>query len=272
VKLFAVVGAVAAVAAAPMTLPLGDGHVSTSAATRGSVYICPAGPGGGAGGGAQVDGPWIHGSTFEPGAKPTVSGHVLWANARISFTQVNGRLRVVGNGLPKRSPTGVFPIQDGTTAFQYDRNPNSIEAQSIDWLLPKPKAAAKPGCLTGGPIGIAVNGVPIFDALDALNRDAVAHEMQDACGGHPQAQGMYHYHSIDVTGSCLPRTGLVGYALDGYPIYGPYKANGKPWTDAELDACHGHVVKGSYRYQATLEYPYTLGCFHGTPLRLQQRP
>jgi hypothetical protein len=85
--------------------------------------------------------------------------------------------------------------------------------------------------------------------------------MQDRCGGHPQLQGMYHYHAI---GPCLPRSGLVGYALDGYPIY----AGGR-WTDAQLDACHGHVVHGGYRYEATAEYPYTLGCFHGTPLRLR---
>ncbi len=49
----------------------------------------------------------------------------------------------------------------------------------------------------------------IFDALDAGDRDAVAHEVQDSCGGHTQRGGVYHYN-------------------------------------------------------ATLEYPYTLGCFHGT--------
>jgi hypothetical protein len=169
-------------------------------------------------------------------------------------------LHVVGNGLPKNTPTGVFPIQSGTTAYAYDRNPNSIEPQSINWTLPIPKKASRPGCLTGGPIGIAVNGVPIFDALDALDRDAVAHEMQDSCGGHPQQQGMYHYHAIL---SCLPKKGLVGYALDGYPIY-----SGSGYTDAQLDACHGITVNGKYRYEATAAYPYTLGCFHGSPLKL----
>jgi hypothetical protein len=250
-----VLGAVAAVT----SLPLGDGHVSYSTPKQGWIYLCAGGP---AGGGGAVGGstPWIHGSTFDPSAKPVVAGSVTWPNARISFTKVNGHVHVVGNGLPKSTPTGVFPIQPGTTAYQYDRNPNTIVAQTINWTLPIPKPASRPSCLTGGPIGIAVNGVPIFDALDALNRDGVAHEIQDSCGGHPQQQGMYHYHEIT---SCLPKTGLVGYALDGYPIYA-----GGGYTDAQLDACHGITVKGQYRYEATAAYPYTLGCFHGSPLKL----
>jgi hypothetical protein len=48
-------------------------------------------------------------------------------------------------------------------------------------------------------------------------------------------------------------------------------------SNADLDACHGHtgwIVRSgkrvrTYHYHATLEYPYTLGCYHGTPLRVQ---
>ncbi len=48
-------------------------------------------------------------------------------------------------------------------------------------------------------------------------------------------------------------------------------------SNANLDACHGHtgsIVRNgkrvrSYHYHATHEYPYTLGCFKGTPLRVQ---
>ena len=69
---------------------------------------------------------------------------------------------------------------------------------------------------------------------------------------------------------------VVGYALDGFPITGRRGDAGKLLSNADLDACHGHVgtivVDGkrvrTYHYHATLEYPYTLGCFHGTPLRL----
>ena len=128
-----------------------------------------------------------------------------------------------------------------------------------------------------GAIGIAKNGVAIFNALDALERDAVAHEVQDECSGHPERSGTYHYHDIP---DCLTEgesthkaSGLVGWALDGYPIFGPRGHGGKLLTNEDLDACHGQKSKvyyegrwqKIYHYNATLEYPYTLGCFRGTP-------
>ncbi len=120
------------------------------------------------------------------------------------------------------------------------------------------------------------DGVLLFDALDDAGRDAVAHEVQDACNGHPNGQRMYHYHDVP---SCLlaaatgPST-LVGYALDGYGIYVERDASGNLPTDADLDACHGRTspvmwdgaLTTIYHYDATLEYPYTVGCYHGTPV------
>ena len=113
---------------------------------------------------------------------------------------------------------------------------------------------------------MTTNGVELFNALDAQKRDAVAHEEQDACGGHPGPNGAYHYHAIS---PCIRTSGsstLVGYALDGFGIYVEPGA-----TDADLDACHGRTStvlwNGKptriYHYVATAEYPYTLGCFRG---------
>jgi YHYH protein len=128
-----------------------------------------------------------------------------------------------------------------------------------------------------GMIGVATNGVAIFNALDDSHRDAVAHETQDLCDGHPQRRGIYHYHSIPdcLSGKTVTsQETLVGYALDGFPILGPRGENGKLLTNADLDACHGHIARitvngkrvRTYHYHATLEYPYTLGCFRGTPV------
>jgi hypothetical protein len=255
-------------------LPIGDGRTTTSAPRRGYVFECSVMQ---AGGGAQHAGPWIHADgTFDLTAKAVVNGHVGWPGS-VAFAASGASLLVTGNGLPRGATTGIFPIAAADPAYQYDRNPNAISQQQVSWTLPlHPAAAARPGCLSGGPIGIAVNGVAIFDALDGSNRDAVAHETQDSCGGHPERTGLYHYHSIP---SCLTNgnpSGLVGYALDGYPIFGPRDpATGKLLTDADLDACHGRtsaVTLGGkrvvvYHYNATREYPYTLGCFHGTSVR-----
>jgi hypothetical protein len=259
-------------------LPIGDGRVTTSGPQQGYVYICHSGMAPPGGAGAFAAGPWIRADgTFDLTAKATVDGAVRWPNATFKATRTRARRLLSGNGLPTGQTTGEFPIESSDDAYQYDRNPNSIGARSERYSLPlHPKKAASPGCLSGGPIGVAENGVAIFDALDAEDRDAVAHEVQDDCGGHPQQQGMYHYHSIPAcltAGESTGRaSGLVGFALDGYPIYGPRGAGGKLLSNADLDACHGQTSKvlfegrwqRIYHYNATLEYPYTLGCFHGT--------
>jgi hypothetical protein len=63
-------------------LPLGDGHVTDHPAA-GNVYACRTTF---RGGGARHDGPWFHGDTWDPTAKPHVSGHALWPDASYSLT------------------------------------------------------------------------------------------------------------------------------------------------------------------------------------------
>jgi hypothetical protein len=271
--------AVAAVSAGPSPidvtrLPLGDGRVST-APRRGYVYACqrtasrPNGP--------DHAGAWIDGSSFDLTEKAVVDGQVRW-QGRIRFSRTSSGLVVSGNGLPRNTLTGRFPIAPSDDAYAYDRNPNTISPQTVTLTLPVPSAANKASCLPMGMIGIAANGVTIFNALDDSHRDAVAHEAQDLCDGHPQRRGIYHYHSIPdcLTGkTAASQEKLVGYALDGFPILGPRSENGKLLTDADLDACHGHTARitvdgkrvRTYHYHATLEYPYTLGCFRGNPVK-----
>jgi hypothetical protein len=127
-----------------------------------------------------------------------------------------------------------------------------------------------------GAIGVLTDGVALFNALDAQGRDAAAHEILDHCDGHPERTGQYHHHQIP---SCLlaqARSGstLVGYAFDGFGIFVERHADGSLLTDAELDACHGRTAPVSwdgatvelYHYVATAEYPYTVGCYRGTPV------
>jgi YHYH protein len=255
-------------------LPLGDGRISTSA-KRGDVYACQRSPGRPRG--AEHAGPWIHGPTFDLTAKAVVDGRVRWKGA-VVFSRTSRALEIAGNGLPRSTVTGRFPIEPSDDAYAYDRNPNAIRSRTISFSLPvSPTRASRPSCLPMGMIGIALNGVAIFNALDDSHRDAVAHETQDVCDGHPQMRGIYHYHSIPrcLTGSSpASQQELVGYALDGFAILGPRAENGELLTNADLDACHGHtswIVLGgkrvhTYHYHATLEYPYTLGCFRGTPV------
>jgi hypothetical protein len=115
----------------------------------------------------------------------------------------------------------------------------------------------------------------LFDALDAQERDAPAHEVLDLCEGHPERTGMYHHHDVPICqlAQASGAATLVEYALDGFGIYVERDAKGNMLTNASLDACHGRTsavpwdgqTVTLYHYVATREYPYTLGCFMGTP-------
>lgn len=256
----------------PMALPLGDGKVSTSAQS-GYVDSCTTNF---RGGGARHAGDWINDSagTWNSDAKVAVTGSVDWPSANFSVTTSGTNRVLTTDDLPQKDPTGIFPISRSDPAYQFDTNPNHIAGQTITLTLPTdPTAATTPGCLSLGYIGVLTNGVVLFDALDDAGRDAVAHETQDICDGHPSGKELYHYHNV---ASCIRdrSTGdatLVGYALDGYGIYIERDSNGNLPTNADLDTCHGRTSQVEwngkqttiYHYDATLEYPYTIGCFHG---------
>ena len=255
-------------------LPLGDGKVS-SEPRRGYVYACMSSF---RGGGARHVGNWIHGSTWDETQKIHVRGDVSWPQAYISIRPDGDRRLITSNALPDDHTTGVFPVQRDDPAFQIDRNPNAIKAQTISLALPlMPVVAADSSCVPMGMIGVALDGVPFFNALDDAGRDAVAHEVQDGCDGHPQHRGEYHYHGPSpCMKSMTDNNTLIGYALDGFGIYSMYDENGKELTNSDLDECHGrvsHIIWDGkpvemYHYVLTREYPYTVGCFRGTEARI----
>jgi len=256
----------------PKNLPIGDGRIST---TPQKGYLMPCQTRFFGAPGAFRDGPWIRNDgTWDSTAKITVGGDVAWDNYRYEIRVENGKRRLVGNGLPAHR-TGTFPVQRTDDAFNYDRNPNSIRDWQIAVDLPlDPAVAENPSCVPMGAIGVMKSGVALFNAVDAGGRDAVAHEIQDKCNGHPEHDGHYHYHNLS---QCIEETRghghseLVGYAFDGFGIFGVFGENGKELTNADLDECHGHTHRITwdgrsvvmYHYHATREYPYTIGCFRG---------
>lgn len=266
-------GVVSAVTLPGGGLPLGDGHTTTAGPKATWVFACMI-PGGG--GGASGATPWIDGTRWYPALKPRVSGSVTWSQASLKVSASGATRTITTMGVPTTQVTGTFPISQSDPVYVYDNNPNSIKPTSVTVSVPRyPKVAASASCLPMGPIGYTRNGVAIFNALDGENRDAAAHEMLDTCDGHPERTGQYHYHS----GSrCILRNATasstrIGYALDGFGIYVERDADGKLLTNADLDACHGRtstvmfngVSQRMYHYVITRGYPYTLGCFRGTP-------
>ena len=259
-------------------LLLGDGKYSTSP-KKGYIFSCNARFNGR---GAFNDGPWIEGDVWDPSEKVTVDGEVVWKNAEITITLTDDERIIESNNLPTDQTTGTFPIAKTDDAYYYDRNPNSIEEQTIEVSLPRiPTLAKSPSCTSQGAVGILLNGVLLFNGFDAAGRDAVAHEIQDSCDGHPQESGQYHYHSesscIDDTRDNEAHSELFGYGSDGFGIYGKYGEEGNLLYTDDLDECHGHTheivwdgeTQSSYHYHFTDDFPYSIGCFKGDPVEIR---
>ncbi len=263
----------------PAAIPLGDGHVSTTPEV-GYVDSCTTSFGGG---GAEANVPWINSSaaTWDSSSKLAVQGSVSWPSAIFSATTSGSSRIVTGNDEPDHN-TGIFPIQLSDPAHQYDQNPNSIVAHNFNWTLPlNPQSAKSPQCLPMGVIGVLTDGVVLYNALDGEGRDAGAHEVLDSWGEHPDQSDVAHHHDVPsflYSSSAKANSSvLVGYATDGYGIYAEFDANGNLLTNAQLDSCHGRTsdvmwngqMQSVYHYDATLEYPYDVGCFMATPVNPQ---
>ncbi|MEN9625951.1 MAG: hypothetical protein RL557_279, partial [archaeon] len=230
--------------------------------------------------GAHVAGPWIDekNMVWYPELRAVVDGENWWPNAYANFIEEGNIRRIEINNLPVDIPTGNFPVSKDDDAYNYDRNPNHVGEKSIVWEIPRyPEIAETPSCVPLQTMGYALDGIPLFSAADGQGRDP-AYEVSDTCQGHPGPIDVYHYHIV-AGNDCMgleenpsaQEPMLIGYALDGFGIYGQYENGQELFTD-DLDECHGHVGKVSfdgeekemYHYHVTRDYPYTISCFKGT--------
>jgi hypothetical protein len=104
-------------------------------------------------------------------------------------------------------------------------------------------------------LGVAVNGVPIYDytgggemtqedlAHHQAQHDTLQTEQLDACGGHAGRGDDYHYH---VKPSCMIEemdnagdAAIIGWAFDGFPIYGDRNPDGSEIPEGTLGLCNG---------------------------------
>lgn len=146
--------------------------------------------------------------------------------------------------------------------------------------------------------GVATSGVLMFSALSAQNVDPfypavygsvtdpdAAAEKVDYCLAHPQAQGVFHYHSAsicladssyqnrgpvidaDIKGlmqsvwEAVPYRSAFGVSKDGRPVLTPYHGNKQAYGDCEVDVCNGVTINGHYHYATTFFHPYIMGCY-----------
>lgn len=126
-------------------------------------------------------------------------------------------------------------------------NPGNCLAQSYTHKFPQTPTvpATKSISRKGGQIGLLINGVPIYGLSNSYSYNGSINTnmggsgiwnvevgksegfvLDTVLGAHPQQQGAYHSHdspkrlySRYATSQHSP---LIGFAFDGYPVYGPY--------------------------------------------------
>jgi len=214
-----------------------------------------------------------------------------YAMPEVSVECTDTELVVTSNGMPS------YTFESMT--------PNGLKEQAWEWRVPiKPTLAANTTSIVDvlGTLGFTTTGLPIYGPTEGPQPEAEAYGdpiyngILDTCGGHTGFASDYHNHALYTDVYCnLTSSVIIGYALDGFPIYNSvgcldvdctktaqfvsgydmtgdptsyswkaytYNASGK--TNV-LDACNGRIgPDGTYRYHATDGFPYIIGCFAGT--------
>ncbi len=166
----------------------------------------------------------------------------------------------------------------GTTfgGVTFRKNPNTIATYNYVFKIPvKPAKATTNSPTALGAIGVSLNGVPFYNQYAGPNQPLTNEIMSfDQYRGHPTGNGNYHYHvePTYLTTVKSTKVGLLGFLLDGFPVYGPQEENGKTVTNTDLDQFHGHshntadFPNGIYHYHFTDQDPYLNGNgYYGSP-------
>lgn len=176
------------------------------------------------------------------------------------------------------TPTNaLYEAYSGTTfgGNTFVKNPNSIAEQSVTYKIPlNPAVNASHAATPLGAIGVALNGVALCNQYAGPSQPLTGEIASfDKYYGHPQQSGMYHYHvePLYLTTVKSTKSGLMGFLLDGFPVYGPQEESGTTVTSSLLDVYHGHThatvdyPSGIYHYHFTDDAPYLNGSgFYGT--------
>lgn len=198
-----------------------------------------------------------------------------------SITSDGTYLTIKTNGLPDHKSAyyatnnTLYENFVGTTfgGNTFNKNPNSMTSQNYTFKIPlNPVVNSAHASTPMGPIGVAINGVPLYNQYagggGALGSEIVSF---DQGWGHPDPVSRYHYHVEPIKLTATKGSdALMGFLLDGFPVYGP-KENGATVATSSLDAYHGHTSvtadypAGIYHYHFSTDAPYLNGSgFYGT--------
>jgi hypothetical protein len=179
-------------------------------------------------------------------------------------------------------------VPDSTTA-KIVKDPT--KAQSYKFTIPNtPQYVSAVTATSLGSIGVMISGAVIYNPFEGDNKtvamannftittsEGITASFVDKCAGHPiPDSGAYHYHGLSVcvtakVDKVAKPSHVIGFALDGFPIYGDRDIKGKQITAKNLDQCNGinsatpEFPKGIYHYVllGTADVRSSIACFHG---------
>jgi len=167
---------------------------------------------------------------------PDVTSSIINTTNAVGYANIPSNVQTV-----QYSATQVYVSSTcipGYSIGPWNANPNVPVNQNFVYKITRsPQQNLNNPIATGlGHIGVWSNGVSVFNFKDGMsynnagvwNRNALYYEGAsfDACLGHPAPNGEYHNH---VNPTCLyndadslNHSPIIGYAFDGFPIYGAY--------------------------------------------------
>lgn len=222
-------------------------------------------------------------------------------NPTVKITYSKSSIILQPTGIPNHArdtyyavPNAGVVVPDSTTA-RIIKDPT--KAQTYKFTIPStPKYTSTVTTTSLGSIGVMISGAVLYNPFEGdgktvamannftiTDASGITASFVDKCSGHPTPDvGAYHYHGLPncvtakVDKASKPSR-IIGFALDGFPIYGDRDNNGKQLTAAALDKCNGinsatpEFPKGIYHYVllSTADARSSIACFHGVVDRTQ---
>ena len=118
---------------------------------------------------------------------------------------------------------------NGIISYPYvQKTPAGLKSQNFTWTVStKPKVASQKTSIETkmSAVAFTMTGLPVYGSMEGPTPaveeygDPVYNNLLDTCGGHTGYNADYHYHKILAIAACSLEETIVGYALDGFPIY-----------------------------------------------------